>query len=383
VLITLNGLPPGAWTAYPGYCTQYGCATGAASKPVVTKAGRTTQAKLSTPYQIPSNGLLNATVAVSGGPAGFTPPTGIDACQVSGLDTICQGVGGYGPGPTSLLLTAGTWEIAGYYTASPFGNAIPGPAEIVTIRGGQTTNLVLDVPYQVLGGVSGTIKISGLPAGVHPTGYSVNACPADAFGGNPFNPFAFLSCVYESSGSTGYSYGAADTKRFGRTAHRSHLARAVGAKLNTFSLPTLTPGAWIVNVSYTTQYGTFYSPVSTTVNITAGATTKAKVTVPYEAPVEGLVTGSVKVTNAPNGAFSAQVRACSSAPTATTCTNEVDASLDQYGNYQLPLFAGTWWVQGEAYSYTGSTTQTVTSAAKQIQVTAGQHDKASFVIPLL
>jgi hypothetical protein len=189
--------------------------------------------------------------------------------------------------------------------------------------------------------------------------------------------------VYEYSGSAGYSYGAADIKRFGRNAHRGSLKRATGAKLNSIDLPTLTPGPWVITVSYTTQYGTFFSAVGTTVNVTAGGTTKAKVVVPYQAPQEGLVTGTVKVDNAPDGAFNAQVRACSSAPTAGTCTDEVDAALSQTGTYQLPLFAGTWWVQGESYSYAGVTTQVVTSAAKQIAVVAGVHYKANFVIPLL
>jgi len=136
-------------------------------------------------------------------------------------------------------------------------------------------------------------------------------------------------------------------------------------------------------VSYSTQYGTFYPAVGTTVNVTAGATTKAKVVVPYQAPLQGLVTGTVKVTNSPDGAFNAEVRACSSAPTATTCTDEVDATPGQTGTYQLPLLAGTWWVQGESYSYAGPTTEVVTSAAKQIAVVAGVHYKANFVIPLL
>jgi len=379
--VSFTGLPPGQWTAYPGYCTQFGCATGAASpKPVVTTAGHTAKSKLSTPFQIPQNGLLSATVTVSGAPAGFAPGTGIEACQLTGLDTICEGISSTSPGPTTLLLNDGLWVLTGYYTAAPFGNAIDGPTELVTIQGGQTTNLVLDVPYQVLGGITGTIKISGLPAGVHPTGYSVDACPAGALSANPL---AFLSCVYEYSGSAGYSYGAADIKRFGRNAHRGSLTRAAGAKLNTIDLPTLTPGPWSITVSYSTQYGTFYPAVGTTVNVTAGATTKAKVVVPYQAPLQGLVTGTVKVTNSPDGAFNAEVRACSSAPTATTCTDEVDATPGQTGTYQLPLLAGTWWVQGESYSYAGPTTEVVTSAAKQIAVVAGVRYKANFVIPLL
>ena len=381
VQVDATGLPAGTWTAYAGYCTQFGCATGsAAPKPVVTTAGRTTKAKLSVAYQVPPNGLLSASVLVSGAPAGFTPSTGLEACQQSGLSTYCEGVGG--TGPFQLLLTDGTWFVTGYYSAPGFGNSIVGPTEIVDIQGGQTSNLVLDAPYQVLGGVTGTIKIAGLPAGVHPTGYAVTACPSGVYSG-PYNPIASLECVYETSGSNGYVYGAADTRRLGRNAHRTALGRAAGAKINTFALPTLTPGSWDVSVDYTTPYGTYGSPTVTTVQVTAGVTSKVKVKVPYQQPFLGLVTGTVQVTNAPFGAYSDVVRACDSAPTATSCTDEVDATPGATGAYQLPLFAGTWWVQGEADNYAGSTVQTVISPPQQIAVTAGQHYKANFLLPLL
>ena len=45
--------------------------------------------------------------------------------------------------------------------------------------------------------------------------------------------------------------------------------------------------------------------------------------------------------------------ACSTAPTAGNCTDEVDGQLNSDGTYQLPLFPGTWWVQGVADVYTG------------------------------
>ena len=376
VSVTLTELPPGQWTAYPSYCTEFGCSTPTASpKTVVTVAGRTTTAKLTTPYQVPPTGLVNASVVVTGAPAGFSDPTGVDACQISFDGTSCEGIGG-GTGPDPLFLTDGTWLIAGYYTVSPFENAITGPEEIVNVQGGQTTSLTFAVPYQVLGGVTGSIKISGRPGGVRPTGYTVSACPA----GNVTDPLDFLSCVYESSGSAGYYYGAEDIHAFGRSAHRGKLHEAAGTKLNSVDLPTLTPGQWDVTVGYSTLYGSFYPEQNFAVNVTAGAITKAKFTVPYEAPAEGVVTGSVKVADAPNGEIDAGVTACSTEPTAGTCTDEVDGQLNSDGTYQLPLFPGTWWVEGVDYVYTGETTTEITSTPRQETVVAGQRIKANFTV---
>jgi hypothetical protein len=378
-VVTLSGLPAGQWTAYPSYCTEFGCSNPTASpRTVVTTAGKTTKVKLTAAYQVPPNGLVNVSVAVSGAPAGFDEPTGVYACQISIDSSYCEGTGG--AGVNSLLLNDGTWVLVGYYTVSPFGNAIVGPEEIINVQGGQTTALTLDVPYQTLGAVTGSIKISGLPKGVHPTGYWVSACPT----GGGLDPLVFLSCVYEYSGSggSGVIYGARDLKRFGRSAHRAKVHEAAGAKLNSIDLPTLTPGQWSVTAGYSTEYGSFGSGEPLTVDVTAGWTTRAKVTVPYEPPFQGVVTGKVDVVGAPGGDFSAGVMACSTLPTAGTCTDEVDGGLNADGTYQLPLFPGTWWVQGVAYVYNGLDTDVVTSAPRQEDIVAGTRDKANFVVPI-
>ena len=63
VAVTLTGLPAGQWTAYPTYCTVFGCSNPTPSpKAVVTTAGHTTRARLTTPYQVPQNGLVNFSV---------------------------------------------------------------------------------------------------------------------------------------------------------------------------------------------------------------------------------------------------------------------------------------------------------------------------------
>jgi hypothetical protein len=209
---------------------------------------------------------------------------------------------------------------------------------------------------------------------VHPTSYSISACPVG--GSNPLN---FFSCVYEYSSTGNYSYGAADTKRLGRSAHRGTLPKAAGVKINTFDLTTLTPGLWDIQVSYQTPFGYFSPQNDTIVNVTAGKTTTAKVKIPYEVPTSGIVKGKLSVVNLA-GPTSTTVRACSSDPSAGTCTNEVDAYLYSAGPYQLQLAPGTWWVQGVAYSYGGPTVQTIVTTPKQVTVTNGSQTKANFTI---
>ncbi len=99
----ITGLPPGQWTAYPGYCTEFGCSTGANSgKKVVLVAGRTTHANLKTPYLVPSQGELAATVTVTGAPSGFADQVGISACQ--GAGGPCETYYAYGNNAIRLIL---------------------------------------------------------------------------------------------------------------------------------------------------------------------------------------------------------------------------------------------------------------------------------------
>ena len=372
----ITGLPAGKWTAYPGYCTEFGCSTNPnAGRPVTTVAGKSSDIALSTPYLVPPNGQLTATVAVTGAPAGFNDPVGVMACQVTTYGSSCEGSSGSN-GPFTSILGDGVWAVTGFYTVAPFGNMVSGPVQFIDIQGGQTTTLALTVPYQVLGTATGTIRITGKPANVHPTSYSVSACPV---GIGLSNPFSFLSCVYEYSGSGSYSYGAAAPKRIGKNASRGTLHKSAGVKINTFDLPTLTPGLWDIQVSYSTAFGSFYSQNDTIVNVTPGGTTNVKVKVPYQVPTFGIVKGSLNLVNVP-GNFNPGVEACDTPPVGGSCSGEVDASLDGNGGYQLSLAPGTWWIQGVTYVYSGFTTETLTSPPKQVTVAAGTQTKANLTV---
>jgi len=377
--VLIGGLPGGQWTAYPGYCTAFGCATGTNGTPLTLKSGATTRVKLSTAWVAPPFGILNATVSVSGAPAGFADQVGITACQISLGGSTCEGTYGSNGSTISLELNSGIWEITGEYLAPVFGNAITGPTEVVDVVGGQVTSVAVAVLYQVLGTAAGTIKVTGAPAGTHVTSYSVTACPV---GGTAFDILPFLSCVSEYSGSGGITYGAAAASRMGRAAHRVALPRAAGSQLNSYALPTLTPGQWQLQASYTTAFGTFSASGPTTVTVNGAATTTTRLAIPYQVPQVGAVTGKVAVVGAPPGGIQAGARACSTDPSAGTCTDETDAYLGGTGAYALDLPAGNWWVQGIVYVYSGITTQTVTSAARQVAVTVGKQQKVNFTVPV-
>ena len=375
--ITLSGLPSGSWTAYPGYCTTFGCVTNpAAGRQVTLTAGHTSKVRLTTGFLVPPQGLVNATVTVTGAPAGFNAAVGVTACQIQSSFSNCTGWGGQAQGSTfPLQLNSGVWEITGEYYAPVFGNPIPGPTELVDVQGGQVQNLTIAVPYQVLGTAAGTIKVTGMPAGTKVTSYTVTACP-DSF----VTSYPFLSCVSEYSGPGVITYGAANTRRMGRHVKRLSVPRAASARINAYSLPTLTPGAWDLFVQYTTPFGTFYSHGSTKVNVNAGQTTTTKLAVPYQPPTLGDVTGKVSVVGVPQYSFQAGARACTTAPVAGSCTGEVDAFLGANSRYQLDLAPGTWWVEGVVYDYATPGTQTFTTAPRQVTVAVGSKSTQNFTV---
>jgi len=372
---SIVGLPAGRWKAYPGYCTLFGCADNPqAGKHVTTVAGQTSQVDLSTGFLVPPNGQLTASASVTGAPVGFNNPVGIMACDIGHQFGFCSGTFNGGGGPTTMILPDGIWAVSAFYTVQPFGNAVSGQVQNIVIQGGQVTTLDLVVPYQVLGTATGSITITGKPASVPIKSYSVYACPVGLS-----NPFSYLSCVSEYSGVAGYAYGAADPKRFGQSARRGSLSKPTGATINTYNLPTLTPGQWNIQVTYSTPFG-YYSPqFGTIVNITAGKTTATKIKIPYQQPYSGIVKGTLTVVGI-GGGFNSQVRACSSAPVAGICNGGFYAQMGSNGTYQLQLPPGTWWVQGVVYVYSGFNSRTLTSEAKQVTVVGGSSAKANFTV---
>ncbi len=82
---SVTNLPPGSWTAYPGFCARSGCVTHTGNKQTVTLSkGKTTTLNLSTPFLLFGQTLLYGTVTVTGAPSGFSATLGVNASQIGG-----------------------------------------------------------------------------------------------------------------------------------------------------------------------------------------------------------------------------------------------------------------------------------------------------------
>ena len=148
---SLTGLPPGVWTAYPGYCAPSGCGTNASrGKTVTLVAGQASTGNVSTPFILTGDGLLSGTVAVTNAPLGFSDEVGVTACQVAN-NAVCQYFYGISGNRFYLLLPAGQWNVHGFYVAAPYNNAVDGPTKTVLVNDGEATRTALSVPYQVPG----------------------------------------------------------------------------------------------------------------------------------------------------------------------------------------------------------------------------------------
>jgi hypothetical protein len=375
----IDGLPPGSWTVYPGYCTEYGCETNAdVGKSVTLTGGATTTADVTTPFITPGNGLLSATVTVTGEPAGVSETTLLQACQGSN----CQTYYGYGePGGTlDLLLADGTWTINSFYLAQPFDNAVAGPSKTVKIKGGVTTTLSLSVPYQAPGTATGSIVVAGVPLKVTVNSYTVLACPiADKW--TP-GTVPSIACASEYSGPGGYGYGAADRNEIKNVFAPAGTRPPAGFKGpaqtpdNTYQVTTLTPGKWILYPGYGTDFGSYVDSSGTTVSVTANKTTNKLLTAPYQAPTDGAVTGTVTVIGAPANDFSSGVQACSAKPADGVCQGEQQSYNESTDQYTITLAPGNWWLAGFVQDSSGEST----SAYTEIAVKAGVESDVDFTV---
>ena len=380
---SVSGLPPGAWTAYPSFCTESTCNTpnpndGTAATLV---GGQTTTLNLTTKFLQPGQAFLSGTVTVTGAPAGFSDDLGVSACPKGG--TPCQVVYGVPNGEYGLILPAGTWFVKGFYLAAPYDNAVDGPAVTVALTSGHSAEQDLTDRYRVPGTATGTITVSGLPAGVSITSYTVLACPkSEPWSGGIAAP----ECVSEYSGPGGYGYGPADRTQV-NTRHPAEKPPAgyagppqATATFNLYSLPTLTAGSWLLYPGYQDVFGSVVSHTSTSVTIVSAKTATKNLTVAYATPTQGAVIGTVDVIGAPTGGAEAGVQACTTLPSGTTCQGEQDAYAESGGAYTLLLAPGTWWVRGFVDVYGSTELTQSTSSSVEIHLSAGHEAKEDFTV---
>ena len=379
----VSGLPPIEWTVYPSYCTQYGCETDVHDGVTVTLgSGLPSMVNVTASYIVPADGMLSATVGVTGEPAGTSEQVAWKACPQGGSATSCQTFYAPSGNAQSILLASGSWTVTAYYLASPFDNAVAGPTTTVTITGGQTTDVSLSVPYQIPGTAAGSIRVLGVPPGVAITSYTVVACPASAplVANSPS-----LECASEYSGPAGSGFGAADRNETALSANAASRAPAgfAGpgtAPYNVYGITSLTPGKWLLYPGYQTDLGSDMASTGTPVTVVAGRTVNRNLVVLYQKPSVGAVTGQVVVLDAPANGFEAGARACTAVPTSTSCPGEEQAFIEQGGTYQLVLQPGTWWVSGFIEEFGAASESQVNSPARQVTIVAGSTVTENFEV---
>ncbi len=380
---SVSGLPPVTWTAYPGYCAESGCGFNAKKGVTVNLTpGGSSTANVSTNFLLPGQALLTGTISVTGAPTGFADEVGVTACPVGQSGSVgCDSFYGLSGNRYVMVLPAGQWSVKGFYLAEPYDNAVDGPTQLVTLAKKQTTNLFLSVPYQVPGTAAGSITVQGLPAGVKVQSYTVLACPTSEpwHGGIPAP-----ECVSEFSGPGGYGYGAADrgeAKSANPAANPpAGFTGAAQPHINQYSLPTLTPGGWLLYAGYQTIFGSVSNMTGTQVNITSSKTTTRNLTVPYKQPAQGAATGTVTVIGAPTNGFESGVMACSGLPTAGSCPGEQQAFSQEAGSYTMLLAPGTWWLEGFVDLFGGPGENQSTSPAKKVVITPGIEITKNFTV---
>lgn len=383
---SIDTLPPGTWIAYPQYQTEFGVTTNAAAGTTVhLRPGQVTTADLTTPYLTPADGIVAATVTVTGAPAGFSDPIGLEICTTGSGSGFCGISSSYASEPTNTVHVSeteapGTYTANGVWLASPFYNEIDGPLKLVTIKAGKITDVSVTISYQSLATAAGTIAVRGLPHGVAVEDYTVLACPASSpWNGVPGD--VAVGCVSEFSGYGGDIYSATDAKRADRLKHPGTTKRAGSSPFDTYDLTTLTTGSWILYPGYVTVFGAYVSPAGTTVHVAAGQTTTTNLSVRYQQPTDGVLEGKVAVTGQSGyNPASVGVEACTAPPTATSCPGAHVTYVDENGDYQLSLPPGQWWAAGIAQIYGPSGFDNVVGPSQTVTITAGKLTKADFTV---
>jgi hypothetical protein len=246
-------LPAGKWILYVGYDTLFGLTVDPTGTAVTLHAGKTTTADLSVHYVVPTNGLIEGTVTVTGAPKGTSMLVGAGGCpDKSGILTLCPSptytLAGTG-GAYQLAVPAGKWLIAGFYELAPFGGQFLSATHVEEVTGGSIFHLNLTIPYVKPATVTATVKVTGVPSGTTVESIGMLVCPTSSPYHGTIEP---IECSFTS-----------------------------GTPSATLSIDTLPPGKFLVYPGYLTATSSLISTTGTPVALASGKTSHVALTVAY------------------------------------------------------------------------------------------------------
>jgi hypothetical protein len=246
-------LPAGNWILYVGYETAFGLTVDPTGTTVTLHAGKTTTADLSVHYVVPTNGLIEGTVTVTGAPKGTSMLVGAGGCpDKSGISTLCPSptytLTGTG-GTYQLAVPAGKWLIAGFYELAPFGGQFLSATHVEEVTRGSILHLNLTIPYVKPATATATVKVTGVPSGTSVEEIGMLVCPTSTPYHGTVEP---IECSF-TSGTPG----------------------------TTLSIDTLPPGKFLVYPGYLTATSSLISTTGTPVTLVSGKTSHVALTVAY------------------------------------------------------------------------------------------------------
>jgi hypothetical protein len=259
-----------------------------------------------------STGTVTGTVTVTGAPKGYQPLlTAVGGCR-SGSFALCATpqLGLASGGPYTLTLTAGNWNLQGFYLLGLGVGSFLGAPKTVTVLAGKTQTVDFTVAYQKPGSVKGSVSVTKVPKGTGIWGKTAEACPS--YAPNPNEVSADLICA-GGDGSGSYSF------------------------------TTLSPGTWILYPTYQTEFGQSFGKASS-VMVVSGSTRTVNLTTPFLPAPGGIVSGPVKVASYPaSSGDPVGVLACKGSTVSYSCAGlqENPVSIDG-ASYAMPLNSGTW-----------------------------------------
>ncbi len=304
-----------------------------------------------------ADGVLTGNVVIRDAPAYFEGEVGLAACPGTSTPdattafcaapqiALAESGASY-----TLELPAGTWEVYEFYELGFQGGAYIGHAHTVSIVGGGTVRQNISVRYQAPTTLSGTVTVSGVPSGITLETLIVTACPSSQplVGGIP-SQFCDSDYVENS---------------------------------DSYSLPTLFKGNWLLYVGYETVFGLTFVATPTPVRLPKGGSVTDSPSVAYQTPVDGALEGTVTITGAPPG-FTTPLEGAGACPVVSTpgtaCAEPSYTFIGPGDTYQLALSPGKWGAAG-FYELGGFAGQFL-SPVQTVTVSAGVVDQVNFVIP--